>query len=67
MVDCGSEAEQIRRLRIRDAITTEAALSRLRAQMPMAEKLARADRVIHNLGGEGELLAQLEKALVISD
>lgn len=66
VVDCGSEAEQIRRLRLRDAITAEAAASRLRAQMPMAEKLARADRVIHNIGEEGELLAQLERALTLS-
>jgi dephospho-CoA kinase len=66
VVHCGSEAEQIRRLRLRDAITAEAAASRLRAQMPMAEKLARADRVIHNSGEEGELLAQLERALALS-
>jgi dephospho-CoA kinase len=66
VVDCGSEAEQIRRLRLRDAITAEAAASRLRAQMPMAEKLARADRVIHNIGEEAELLAQLERALALS-
>lgn len=66
VVDCGSEAEQIRRLQLRDAITAEAAASRLRAQMPIAEKLARADRVIHNIGEEGELLAQLERALTLS-
>lgn len=41
-------AEQVRRIRARDGLTEEAALARIRAQMPLEEKAARADHVIIN-------------------
>lgn len=42
------EAEQLERLMQRDGLTREAAQARIRSQMPLAEKLKRADRVISN-------------------
>lgn len=63
VVECGGEAEQRRRLIARDGLTPEAAQARLRAQWPMAEKVARADVVIHNCGSQIELSSQLDAAL----
>jgi dephospho-CoA kinase len=40
------EATQVARVRARDGATTEQALARIRAQMPLAEKVAAADHVI---------------------
>lgn len=42
--------QQIERLRHRDGLNKEQALARLQAQMPLAEKLRRADYVIDNSG-----------------
>ncbi|SEH31176.1 dephospho-CoA kinase [Selenomonas sp. KH1T6] len=44
------ESEQLRRLCLRDNCTAEQALGRIRAQMPLAEKLSRADAAIDNSG-----------------
>lgn len=63
VVDCGSEAEQLRRLQDRDRLTATEAEARLRAQWPMAAKLARADVVIHNSGPLPSLVAQVDAAL----
>lgn len=63
VVDCGSEEEQLRRLQARDGITAAEAMARLRAQWPMAAKLARAHVVIHNCGPEANLIAQVDGAL----
>ncbi|MFN9545513.1 MAG: dephospho-CoA kinase [Cyanobacteriota bacterium] len=57
VVDCGSEAEQIRRLMARDGIRLDEARARLKAQWPMAAKLSRADVILNN-SGSAELLAQ---------
>ncbi|MEB3256965.1 MAG: dephospho-CoA kinase [Cyanobacteriota bacterium] len=63
VVECGSEEEQLQRLQGRDGLTREAALTRLRAQWPMAEKLARADLVLSTVGPPAELAARVEQAL----
>ena len=49
-----SEGEQLRRLCLRDKCTEEQALRRIRAQMPLAEKLARAEVAIDNSGTMAE-------------
>ncbi|HCX79602.1 MAG TPA: dephospho-CoA kinase, partial [Firmicutes bacterium] len=41
---------QINRLLARDKITPEQASQRIEAQMPLEEKVARADAVINNTG-----------------
>ena len=63
VVECGSEEEQLQRLQGRDGLTREAALARLRAQWPMAKKLARANLVLSNVGSPSELAASVEQAL----
>lgn len=63
VVDCGSEAEQIRRLMERDGISATAAQARLRAQWPMGAKLSRADVVIDNSGHPEALALQVAAAL----
>ncbi|MCY0877848.1 MAG: dephospho-CoA kinase [Firmicutes bacterium] len=51
--------QQVSRIRSRDHLSPEAATTRIRAQMPLHEKLAYADRVIDNTGS----LDELEKAV----
>lgn len=63
VVDCGSEEEQLQRLQARDGLTREAALARVRAQWPMAIKLARADVVVSTLGSPSELAARVDAAI----
>ncbi|WP_461226406.1 dephospho-CoA kinase [Lacticaseibacillus suihuaensis] len=59
---------QLERLMARDGLTKAAALARINAQMPLAEKIARADYLIDNSQGElirgqqvRQLLAQLSR------
>jgi len=59
VVDCG-EAEQIARLRSRNGLDEAAALARVRAQMPLSEKVKLADRVIDTRGSLEETEAQVE-------
>lgn len=54
------EDVQLERLMLRDRLDAGAAQARIRAQMPLSEKLKRADRVISNTGE----LADVEKAVV---
>jgi dephospho-CoA kinase len=54
------EDVQLERLMLRDRLDAGAAQARIRAQMPLSEKLKRADRVISNTGD----LAEVEKAVV---
>jgi dephospho-CoA kinase len=54
------EDVQRERLMRRDQLALEAAQARIQAQMPLSEKLQRADRVIENTGD----LAEVEKAVV---
>lgn len=63
VVECGGEEEQLRRLQARDGLSQEAALARLRAQWPMAEKLARANRVVSTAGAASALAARVDTAL----
>lgn len=52
---------QIDRLMNRDKIDYTQALQRIEAQMPLAEKEARADAVIHNLGTRREIREAVQK------
>ncbi len=55
------QEEQIRRLMARDGMTCEAALDRIRSQMPTREKAARADVVIDTSGTIEETQAIVRK------
>jgi len=50
---------QLRRLMARDGLGREQALARVEAQMPLAEKIARADFVIDNSGSPDETRIQV--------
>ena len=54
------EEDQIARLRGRNGLDEEAARARVRTQMPLAEKVKFADRVVDNRGSLAELEAQAE-------
>jgi len=58
VVYCSAEI-QLRRLMKRDSSSREAAMSRLNAQLPIAEKLEYADQVIDNSGTVQELQQQV--------
>lgn len=53
------EETQLKRLMARDGSTEKEALSRIRSQMPLAEKVPRADAVIDNNGTTAETRDQL--------
>jgi len=55
------EKEQLRRLMARDGLSEEAARRRIAAQMPQAEKIARADFVIDNTGAQEAALARVRR------
>lgn len=55
-----SEEIQLQRLMLRDNSMREDALSRLRSQMPIADKVAYADIVIDNSGTTQELEVQID-------
>lgn len=55
--------EQLRRLMHRDALPVEAARARLAAQWPIAEKVRRADCVIHTDGSHLETERQVAEVL----
>lgn len=57
VVVAAPEDVQVARARVRDGATEEEARARIRAQMPLSEKVAVADFVIENTGS----LAELEK------
>ncbi|MCR6595209.1 dephospho-CoA kinase [Bacillus halotolerans] len=54
---------QLERLTKRNQLTEEEALSRIRSQMPLEEKVSRADNVIDNSGTLEETKQQLEEIL----
>lgn len=58
-----SEATQIERVVRRDGLSEDEARARVRAQLPLAEKRARADHVIENDGTPEELVAQVDALL----
>ena len=59
VVDC-SEQQQIARTMHRSAISEVAVRAIMAAQLPRAQRLARADDVLHNDGGEDDLKRQVE-------
>ena len=58
-----SEEQQIQRIRERDRLSVEQAQSRLDSQLPLAEKVARADVVLDNSSTRDSLLQQIDIAL----
>lgn len=52
--------EQVHRIRIRDGLPADAALARIRSQMPIEDKVARADHVIVNDGTIEDLVGSVE-------
>ncbi len=56
-----AEEIQLARLQSRDNLPAADALSRVRAQMPLAEKRAYADVVIDNSGSRAETLRQVNR------
>jgi len=60
VVHC-SDAEQVRRLSLRDGIDGEAARRRIGAQLPQAEKLRHADYAIDTTGSLAETVEQTER------
>ena len=55
-----SEATQLERILSRGGLSREQAEARIAAQLPLAEKRARADHVIENDGSRAELAAQVD-------
>jgi dephospho-CoA kinase len=52
--------EQVRRLTVRDGLSVEDAQQRIQAQLPLAEKVRRADHVIRTDGTHAETDAQVD-------
>ena len=65
VVVAASEETQLARLMARDGIDREAALQRIRSQMPLAEKIALADHVIWNDGDRPETETQVERLVQV--
>jgi dephospho-CoA kinase len=62
VVSC-SEQQQLERLMQRNNLTLEAARSRINSQLPLAEKVARADVVLDNSSSLEVLLKQIDAAI----
>jgi len=60
VVVAASEAHQLERVTRRDGLSEAAVRARIAAQLPLAEKLRRADYVVHNDGSLAELGAQVD-------
>ena len=54
---------QLARLKSRDSLDERQAKNRMRTQMPIAEKVARADYVINNNGDKSQLKAQVDNLI----
>lgn len=54
-----TEETQIQRLMARDGLNREEACQRIKSQMPLAEKLQKADRIIDNNGSPAETREQV--------
>ncbi len=61
LVTCGEE-ERIERIMLRDDLSREEALSRIKRQMPDEEKAAFATRIIRNDGSLEELIKKVDAA-----
>lgn len=64
VVSCSSE-QQLERLMRRNNLTLEQAQAPIKSQMPIAEKVARADVVLDNSSSLEALLKQVDAAVVI--
>ncbi len=62
-VVCCSESLQIQRLMARDGLTVEQAKSRIKNQLPLEEKAARADVVLNNVGDTNSLYQDIDRYL----
>jgi len=62
VVTC-SPRQQQQRLMQRNQLTAEQAEARIRSQMPLDQKVARADTVLDNSGSIAQLLVQVDQAL----
>jgi dephospho-CoA kinase len=62
-VVCTEESNQVQRLQKRNGLTETEAMERIHAQMPLQEKVALADRVIHNNGTAVELERQVRSLI----
>lgn len=58
-------AMQIKRLQQRNQLSREQAIARIESQMPLADKIALADRVIVNAGALDELYQQVDSAIAV--
>lgn len=58
------ESLQLKRLMLRDHLSKDAALKRIRSQMPLSQKEKLADFVINNVGTKQDLKYQLEQLLL---
>lgn len=63
VVSCPQD-QQIQRIQERDRLSVEQAQSRLDSQLPLAEKVARADVVLDNSSTHDSLLQQVDRALM---
>ena len=61
VVVAAPQAVQIERLIARDGVTAAEAAASVGAQMATADKVARADFVIHNEGSSADLEVQVDK------
>ncbi|BAU64959.1 dephospho-CoA kinase [Stanieria sp. NIES-3757] len=62
VVSC-DRAQQIERLQQRNGLTTSQAINRIDSQIPLAEKIAKADVVLDNNSTLENLFAQVDEAL----
>lgn len=62
VVSC-TRAQQFARLRRRSGLSRAEALLRMRAQMPLSEKVRRADFVLHNTGTKAKLAREVKELL----
>jgi dephospho-CoA kinase len=62
VVYCSSQ-QQLERVMKRDGLSEEKARSRINSQMPLTEKIARADFTIDNSGGITQCQQQIDQAL----
>lgn len=63
VVVSASESNQVARICARDGATESEARARIAAQLPLAEKVKRADHVLDNDGAEAALAAQVDALL----
>jgi dephospho-CoA kinase len=60
VVDC-NESQQVERLKQRNGLDDQAALLRVRAQMPLSDKVKYAARIVNNRGSLEDLKAQVSE------